>query len=473
MKKPFGAIAIDLGATSGRFAAGSLDGGRIVSEVIEQLPHSAIDRGGHATWDIDALLRLCQRAVQYAQAHFTESYVGIDSWGVDVGFIDSSGQLMRPPICYRDPSHQAQFDKLKVHRNRIFELTGIAHQPFNTVYQLAARKFDSPELVGARWLNIPDLLGLMLCGANHHEATMASTTQLMGLDGKWCEELFDLVGWPMPDLEPTLPGRVGASIAPSVHLSHVGSHDTASAIFGLGDIPNDAMFLNLGTWSLAGVLLDRPISTPEAEAAGFTNEWAVDGRIRFLKNIPGFYVLNRLHDELDIQTSIPQWIERADDVDERINLMHPDLYNPKSMPEAVMKLSGWDQATEAQWAGLAVHSLTSTIAAQIPDLQRITGRKIDTIRVSGGGSRSEVLCQSLARATKRKVVAGPVEATVTGNLAMSLQARALHENRADAYTHDLASSLVSASPREQLELHDSILATLNASADLRTFGAPS
>lgn len=485
MKRPFGAIAVDLGATSGRFAVGWLDDGRIVSEVIEQIPHSGIDRYGHATWDMDALLGLCRRAIQFGQANFVESYLGIDSWGVDQGFLDLQGALMQAPVCYRDPSHQAQFELLKANRARIFQLTGIAHQPFNTLYQLAARRHENPNIVGSRWLNMPDLLGHLLGAPTHMELTMASTTQLMALNGQWCEELFRLVGWPVPDLPPTLPGRIASSIAPSVHLTHVGSHDTASAIFGLGPIPDDAMFLNLGTWSLAGVLLDEPIATAEAEMAGFTNERAVDGRVRFLKNIPGFYVLNRLHDELPVAQSVPHWIESAEDVAERIDLLHPDLYNPASMPDAVRKLCGWAQATEAAWAGLAVHSLTETIAAQLPALRAITGRKVNAIRVSGGGSRSEVLCRSLARATGCRVIAGPVEATVVGNLAMSLQARAMQTVGTDAYSDDLALALAQASSvrnsdagasrygptTERRHLHEATLEAVGASADLRTFAA--
>jgi len=434
-------------------------------------------------WDLDALLGLCHRAVQYGQAHFTETYVGIDSWGVDQGFLNAQGRLIQPPVCYRDPSHQAQFERYREHRPRIFQLTGIAHQPFNTIYQLAARRHENPGIVSNRWLNIPDLLGHLLGGPMHMELTMASTTQLMGLDGNWCDELFRLVGWPTPDVLPCRPGFLAGSIGPSVHLTNIGSHDTASAIFGFGAIPDNTMYLNMGTWSLAGVLLDQPIASPAAEAAGFTNERAVDGRIRFLKNIPGFYVLNRLHDELGVSVPIPQWIEGAADVEERVDLMSPDLYNPPSMPEAVMKLCGWEQASAEEWAGLAVHSLTDTIAAQIPPLREITGRRLDTIRVGGGGSRSSVLCRSLAKATGCSVVAGPVEATVVGNLAMSLQARAMRTVGSSAYSDDLALALIQAGRmlpnesapshgapvRERRQIEAAVLEAVGASGDLKRY----
>jgi rhamnulokinase len=481
-KRLFGAVAVDLGATSGRFAAGYIEGGRLFSEVVEQIPHSPIDWNGRPRWDMRAILGLCQRAITFAQNNFTEAYLAIDSWGVDIGFVDGSNRLIEPPLCYRDPSHQVEMERLAIHRHRMYELTGIAHQPFNTIYQLAARRQDSPHLLGSRWFNMPDLIGLLLGGLPNHEYTMASTTQLMGLDGQWNPELFRLIGWTFPDVPPSLPGRTAHVIAPGVSLVSVGSHDTASAIFGLGVIPEDAMFLNTGTWSLAGVLLDDPIATYEAETAGFTNERTVDGRVRFLKNIPGFYVLNRLHAELAISKTIPEWLETAEDVKERIDLLSPDLYNPSSMLSAVTRLCGWEQATEEQWAGLALHSMTSTIAAQLPSMQRLTGRRIGTIRLSGGGSRSDTLCRSLARATGCTVVAGPTEATVLGNLAVALQARAAKLIATDLFTPDLERGIMlarrGAPPkrgaahgpvRDRARLLDSARNIITASLDLKTY----
>jgi rhamnulokinase len=49
-------------------------------------------------------------------------------------------------------------------------------------------------------------------------------------------------------------------------------------------------------------------------------------------------------------------------------------------------------------------------------LEELTGRKIETIRIVGGGSRNDLLNQLTADACGRPVVAGPVEATALGNL---------------------------------------------------------
>ena len=420
-----GAVAVDFGATSGRFAAGWIQDGQIYFEIINQIPHGATEVNGRLEWDIDLLLGLCQEAVDHAATRFESATLGIDTWGVDHGFVDHQGKSLGAPVCYRDTSHLKAFESLAPHRARLYELTGIQHQPFNTICQLLARKNADPDMVNrvARWFILPDFLGFLLSGEQNNELTQASTTQLLGLDGKWCREAFDLIGWPVPDLEPSLPGKLGPVLShPNVRLAHVGSHDTASAVCGFGELADDQVFLNVGTWSLVGCVIDQPLATAEAGAAMFTNERTVDGRVRFLKNIPGFYVINRIHEELGIAMSVPDWLAQAKAVPERIDLLHPDFYNPPSMVEICVSLAGRRPADEWEWAGLALSSLTSTIAKQPTEMEKLTGRKFSSLRVGGGGSQSTSFCQSLANESGLPVYAGPAEATVLGNLAMQFLA---------------------------------------------------
>ena len=426
-----GAVAVDFGATSGRFAAGKLVDGQIQFEVIEQIPHGPDERDGRLYWNLDQIMGLVQRAADYAASHFDSSTIGIDTWGVDHGFLDSSGNLAQAPMCYRDNSNLVAFESLAPYRHRLYELTGIQHQPFNTICQLVARQTADPSFSTRcpRFLVLPDLLAYLTTGQIHHELTQASTTQLLGLDNKWSEEAFAIAGWPMPDVEPTLPGQIGREIRPGVRVAHVGSHDTASAVCGFGHLSDDQMFLNVGTWSLAGCVLDKPLATPEAEAAQFTNERTVDGRVRFLKNIAGFYVINRIHEELGIKSSVPDWLRTAAEIEERVDLVHQDFYNPTSMVETCAGKVSRPPKTDAEWAGLALASLTSTIARQPPELTSLTSRKFTEFRVGGGGSQSESFCQSLANESGLNVIAGPAEATVLGNLAMQMLASGLIESK--------------------------------------------
>lgn len=417
------AVAVDFGASSGRYALGVYQEGRITFEVKEQIAHGPVERNGRLEWDLDSLVGLCRRAVDLATAEGA-STLGIDSWGVDHGFLDAQGNLMGAPVCYRDRSHAEAFERLKPHREMLYGLTGIQHQPFNTICQFLARRIEDPTFPDrvADWMILPDLLGYLLSGERNHELTQASTTQLLALDGRWSAEAFTLAGWPVPERTVRQPGHLGGPCANGVWIAHVGSHDTASAVAGFGALREEEMFLNVGTWSLGGCVVPTPIATPEAEAMNFTNERTVDGQVRLLKNVPGFYVVNRLHGELGISASVPQWLASASGEEPGVNLLHPDLFNPDSMVETCSAMAGRRPETEAAWAQFALSSLVLSLAELPEQLTQLTGKPIRTIRLGGGGSQSTALCQALATASGVPVVAGPVEATVLGNLAVQFLA---------------------------------------------------
>ena len=244
----------------------------------------------------------------------------------------------------------------------------------------------------------------------------------MGLDGRWSEEAFALLGAEPPDRQPEPSGDV-VGMAEGARLVSVASHDTASAVLGVGELAADDAYLNVGTWALLGVVLDAPSVGTEAEQGGWTNEWGHDGRIRFLKNIPGFYVLNRIHDELGVAGSIGEWLERRDkSFAGRFDPQDASLYNPASMPEACSRLMGFPPKGSEQWAQAALGSLVDCISADVPRLASASGRAVRRLRVVGGGSRSNSFCQALADRSGLVVVSGPDEATVLGNLALQFAA---------------------------------------------------
>jgi rhamnulokinase len=418
-----GAIAVDLGASSARFAAGWLEDGELKYEIVEQIPHHAKTENGRLVWDFDALIAFVKRAADYGSSRFGRATLGIDAWGVDHGFLDRYGNLIQTPVCYRDPSHEAAFESLAPHRDELYRLTGIQHQPFNTICQLIARRNENPNLIQDthRWLLLPDLIGYLLTGQANYELSEASTTQLMGLDNHWSEGAFALTGWPVPDLQPSLAGHIGGYIADGVRLMNVGSHDTASAVLGLEPLDANSAFLNIGTWSLMGTVIDSPIVTNAARNGNFTNERTVDGKVRFLKNVPGFWVVNRLHAELQIPVSVPDWIASADlATTERIDLNAPELFNPDSMVDACAALIGNEPKNGETWAGIALLSLVDGIAEHIPALAECTNRNIRTLRLGGGPSRSEIFREQLQQRTGLTLEVGPAEATIVGNLQFQL-----------------------------------------------------
>jgi rhamnulokinase len=254
---------------------------------------------------------------------------------------------------------------------------------------------------------------------------MASTTQLMGLDGNWSPRAFELAGWEVPDFSPSLPGHIGGYVTDSVRLASVGSHDTASAVAGLSPITDSTIFLNVGTWSLIGCVVDHPIVSDAARTANLTNERTVDGRVRLLKNVPGFYVINRLHEELGVGGDVPHWLATADmSVAARIDLDDEGLFNPKNLVEYVIPQLAQIPKDHREWAGIALQSLIDALAKVPAQLAEVTGRTFSEIRVGGGGSRSEVFCQTLAQASGLAVSKGAAECTVQGNLAVQFAAQA-------------------------------------------------
>lgn len=391
-------------------------------EVVRQVAHQPFESNGRLVWDLDRLLELCRDAIAYAAAHFEQATVAIDSWGVDHGFLDVEGRLLGPPICYRDPSHAAALRSIEDRQHELYALTGIQKQPFNTLCQLIARRTEDPSLPSrATWLILPDLLAFLLTGRRGYELTQASTTQLMGLDKEWSTEAFEIAGWPLPDESPSPPGQEIAEVASGVRLFRVGSHDTASSVRGFASLSTDEVFLNIGTWSIVGCVLPEPLVSEEAHRENWSNEIAIDGQVRFLKNVPGFFVLNRLHAELGLREPMGDWLSRSDDRRRlRFDLFDESLYNPESMLAACAALMGSPPETDSEWAAAGLGSLVDTLASQVGSLGPMTGRKFTRMRVGGGGSRSFALCQALADRLRMPVVAGPVEATVLGNIAVQL-----------------------------------------------------
>lgn len=417
MKRHSGAVAVDLGAGSARYAEGWIEEGKLRFSVVRQTPHQPKESGSRLEWDLDALVGLTREAVAHAEGRFESATLGIDSWGVDHGFL-AGGNLAQPVVCYRDRSHERVFQEAAERRSWLYGRTGIQHQPFNTVYQLIARRQEDPSLPSrAEWRILPDLLGALLARDRHHELTEASTTQLMGLDGQWDEEVFRWIGWPVPKEAPTAPGTLGPSLSPSVRLARVGSHDTASAVIGLGRLDPEDLFLNVGTWSLAGKVYDQPCGNLElAEKAALTHERSADGRFRVLANIPGFYVINRLHEELQVEAAVPDWLASARPFDALLDLMRPEFFNPDSMLDLCRsQLTRPPQAPE-EWAYVALRSLAEAVRGQIGSHHEVTGTGTRRIRVGGGGSQSVAFCQMLAEVCRVPVWAGPAEATLAGNL---------------------------------------------------------
>jgi rhamnulokinase len=429
---PVTVAAVDLGASSGRVMAGRVSDAGITLHEVHRFGNEPVSAGGTLYWDILRLLASVRHGLRLAAQQFPLASAGIDSWGVDYGLLGETGELLGNPVHYRD----ARTDgiRIAVPPGDLYAVTGIAHLPFNTIYQLAA----TPALRHARtMLLIPDLLAYWLTGEAGAEITNASTTSLFDVRAQaWATGLIRQAGLP-PRIFPPLrrPGDViGPITGPNgvgsgLPLIAVGSHDTASAVAGVPAGGPDFAYISSGTWSLAGVELDAPVLTEASRAANFTNETGVDGTIRYLRNVMGLWLLQEsLRGWPDV--SLESLLGEAARLPSLRFVVDPD--DPVFLPPGDMpgRIAAWLTARgetapdgPAQTVRCILDSLALAYRRAITQAQALSGRHADVVHIVGGGSRNALLCQLTADATGLPVVAGPAEATCFGNVLV--QARAL------------------------------------------------
>ena len=434
--------AVDLGASSGRVIAARVSDGGVQLHEVSRFPNEPVRAGGTLYWDILRLHGAVLAGLSAAASAFDLASAGIDAWGCDYGLIDAAGELIGNPVHYRDA--RTQGITVPLDAAALYAATGIQHLPFNTIYQLAASA-GTPLLAGARTLLlIPDLLAYWLTGAVGAEVTNASTTALLDVETRtWATGLMRRAGI-APGLFPPLrqPGELigpvtalpgtavpGAVLPGTVPLIAVGSHDTASAVAAVPSAGPNFAYISSGTWSLAGLELDRPVLTAESRAANFTNEAGIDGTIRYLRNVTGLWLLQECLRSWGSPPLEPLLAAAAAEQPLRfvVDADDPVFLPPGDMPS---RIASWltsrgcaAPSGPAQVTRCVLDSLALAYRRALLEAQSLAGRHADVVHVVGGGSRNELLCQLTADALGLPVIAGPAEATALGNALV--QARAL------------------------------------------------
>ena len=451
MSSEAGYLAVDLGASSGRVVLGTLDGDAMRLEEMHRFPTPLVERNRHLYWDIESMWA----EIQFALAKSFDTGVeirsiSVDSWGVDYVPLDLHGNALRRPYSYRDPRTAGRMDTaiaLAGGADALYDRTGIQFLELNTLPQVIADIRDEPGLVWetATRVLIAEYFLFRLSGVKVAEATMASTTQLVDArTGAWALDLIKAIGddalrWPkiVPPgtvLGPLLPELMPAGVhfAPSVLACC--AHDTASAVAAVPATGERRWaFISSGTWSLVGMELDAPVLATAAREHGFTNEAGLDGTVRFLKNRAGMWVLEECRREWEEQGSlfsheaVFRAAAEAPSIGAVIDLNVAEFAGRGDM---VRKLAhacadrGVDApTTHGGFVRLILESLAASHADALDELETVTGTHVDDVHVVGGGARNALLNQLTADRSGRRVLAGPEEATVLGNLLV--QARAL------------------------------------------------
>ncbi len=443
-------LAIDLGASSGRHIAGRLQGDQLSLQVLHRFENGPVTVHGHMHWDVLGIWREILNGLRVARTEATGEItsIGVDTWGVDFGLIGPGDELLGNPYNYRDSRTVGMIEQAAkiVPKAEIFAETGLQFMELNTLYQLLSMKLTAAPMLDAAesMLMMPDLFHWMLCGNRANERTEASTSQLFNPQtGRWSTKLIEAFGLPEkifgPIVEPgTRLGRLLPEVASETGLTDVevvlpGTHDTASAVLAVPataapSAQPDWCYISSGTWSLMGVEVPEPVVTERCSALNFTNEGGVGGTTRLLKNIPGLWLVQECRRIWNQQGHTYNWEGLARAAAEATPLLavidpeDPRLVAPDNMPATIAELcrESGQRVPETDGAIIrcALESLAMKYRQTLTSLEELTGGRIETIHIVGGGSQHELLCQMAADACQRPVVAGPVEATAIGNLLM-------------------------------------------------------
>jgi rhamnulokinase len=443
-------LAVDMGASSGRHVAGLFDGQRLELEEVHRFENGPVVAAGRLHWDLLRQWENVQHGLRAAAARYGDRIrsVGVDTWGVDFGLLGRGDELLGNPYHYRDARTDGMLERAMeiVPREEIFARSGLQFMRFNTLFQLLAMKLaKSPLLdVAESLLMMPDLFHWLLTGVKANEFTDATTTQFFDpRRGGWATDLLERFGLPTRILGEIVPpgttlGPLRPDVAEATGLANLnvvapGTHDTASAVMAVpaaskpGSRP-DWCYISSGTWSLMGVETAAPIVNDKCLALNFTNEGGVGGTTRVLKNICGLWMVQecrRFWNKGGVSYSWEHLTREATDAPPLVSLVDVDdnsFVAPRDMPEAIRAACRRTGQPEPEGVGAVIRCALESLALKYRQvlgcLEDLIGGRIEALHIVGGGTQNRQLCQMAADACRRRVVAGPIEATAIGNVMM-------------------------------------------------------
>ena len=440
-------LAIDLGASSGRGIVGTFDGEKITLEENHRFPNEPVMVAGQFTWDIVRILHEIKTSIRKCANSDDRDIasIGIDTWGVDFGFLDKKGHLLANPVHYRDTRTVGMptYSEATVPADEVYGITGIQVLELNSLYQLLAVQKNSPELfdIAADMLFVPDLLNYFLTGYKQTEYTIASTSQL--LDAKkrdWSYELIEKFGLPEKLFSKVVaPGTVCGSFLPALSeefsginpkVISVAAHDTGSAVLAVPAKSEKFIWLSSGTWSIMGTETKDPVISEKSKEYNFTNEGGYGNTIRFSKNITGLWVEQESKRQWEREgekvsfAELAEWAAAAEPLRCFIDTDNPRFGTPGNIPKRIQEYCRETGQYVPQTKGEIVRCILESLAMRyrytVECIDEMCGERIPAINIVGGGTKEEQLSQFAATACGRPVYAGPVEATALGNIAAQL-----------------------------------------------------
>ena len=435
--KPVYYLAVDIGASSGRHILASMDNGRMTIEEVYRFDNGMINDNGNKLWDVDSLFaNIIEGMKKCKELGKIPVSMSIDTWAVDYVLLDDNDKCIGNVYGYRDERTDGMDEEVYkvISEKELYKRTGIQKQKFNTIYQLMSDKFIRPEQLkeAKTFIMLPDYFQFLLTGVKASEYTNATSTQLVNPETKqWDYELIDMLGFPRGIFQKVLmPGTTIGSLTNEVK-ELVGydckvvlppTHDTASAVMAIPTNAEDTCYISSGTWSLMGVEMAEANCSPKSKEANFTNEGGYGGKITYLANIMGLWMIQSVRNQLAPDMSYGDLCEQAshETIQAVVDCQDSSFLSPDDMVEAVKdycrKTNQEVPETLPALASVIYNSLAKCYAEKLEEIQKITGVKYDKINIIGGGSNAAYLNELTAKYTGVGVHAGPGEATAIGNI---------------------------------------------------------
>lgn len=431
-------LAIDIGASSGRHILGHVNQGKMILEEVYRFENGMENKDGNTCWNLKSLFENIKAGIKKCkEIGKIPVSMGIDTWAVDYVLLDEQDRVLGETYGYRDKRTKGMDEEVykMISEEDLYDRTGIQKQIFNTIYQLMATKKEHPEHLerAKTFLMLPDYFQFLLTGNKVSEYTNATSTQLVDAKtNEWDMALIEQLGYPkemfLPLSQPgTLVGNFTKEIQEEVgfdcQVVLVATHDTGSAVMAVPTTSDECLYISSGTWSLMGIENQKAICHAESRQKNFTNEGGYNYRYRYLKNIMGLWMIQSVRHELEDAYSFAQLCEMAEEnvtFPSRVDVNDEAFLAPENMQAAIQEYcrKSGQKVPESigEIATVIYQSLAESYAETTREIEAITGKSYDTIHIVGGGSNAAYLNQLTAEKAKRKVLAGPAEATAIGNL---------------------------------------------------------
>lgn len=420
-------LAFDFGASTGRAIKAVYDGKEIKYEEIHRFDNIPKEVDGHICHDVEMILAEVKTAIDKAGS---VDSLAFDTWGVDYALLDKEGNIIHEPFHYRDERTKGAlakaFDKLSA--DEIYSETGNQIMNINTLFQLIS---DENLSKADKLLFMPDLFAYLLTGKKVCEMSIASTSQMLDMTNKsWSKKVLDAFGI-QESLFPTLCDSATLSGEyKGIPVISVAGHDTQCAVAAMPTLSENAAFLSCGTWSLIGCELDRPVMTKQSNALELSNEMGANGKVNFLKNISGLWLIQETRRDLsktDRKYSYNELEMLARESEKFRSFIDPDapeLSAHGNLPDKIRAYCVSTNQPVPETIGQLVRCIYESLAMKyrfaLEQIGECTGKSFEVLHLMGGGTKDAFLCELSAESLGIPVIAGPVEATALGNIVLQL-----------------------------------------------------